>query len=300
MTSPHCTLGSFLLLPTFKTMKPIEEKLEHMNKVTPDLPLHRAHLRRALLASKPEGSNYSFMKKLLPVGLVLALLLMFNAVQKPDSTLQITPMVSAQELVDQVSQQIQSLTPEEVMALEERLGYPGSLLSDTLQEAQLAADLTDLPLVEETVTASDGNEYCIVVVDNLIAFASDQSNCISRFVDFRSVIFTSSDDSLVVMMVDKNLLPAAIFSFHPGLSMTISGTGSESSPLMFSTEEEASHYGTFNFDRSLSLEENMAQLIEGLPSAFEQVTDSETVTVDSVTDCTSWTSEDGQMGGGGC
>lgn len=296
-------------------MKSIEEKLEHMSKATPDLPLHRAHLRRALMASKPEGSNLSFMKKFLPVGLVLALLLMFNAVQKPDSTIQISPKVSAQELVDQVSQQIQSLTPEEVAVLEERLGYSGTSVSDTLQAAQLAEDLSDLPLVEETVIASDGREYCIVVMDKLVAFASDQSNCISRFAELRSVIFTSSDDSLVVMMVDKSLLPAAIFSFHPMIShpglgeeqsMTI--FGSETSPFMFPTEEEASHLATFNFDRSLSLEENIAQLVEGLPSAFEQnfqssdelEVDSATVTVDPVTGCTSWTSPDGQMGGGGC
>ncbi len=55
-------------------MKPIEEKLEHMSKSTPDLPLHRAHLRRTLLASKQfDGSTFSFMSKLLPVGLVLAI-----------------------------------------------------------------------------------------------------------------------------------------------------------------------------------------------------------------------------------
>lgn len=285
-----------------------------MNKSTPDLPLHRARLRRALLASPQfEGSPFTFMKKLLPIGLALALLLTLNFVQKPDSTIQITPQASAQELLLQVSDQIHSLSTEEIGALEETLGfasYSDSPINDVLQEAQSASDLRDLVLTEETVVASDGKEYCIVLLDTLQAFASDQPGCIAYFEELRSVIFTDSDGSIVVMMVNDALFPAAIFSFHPiersgEQSMTV--FGSSSSPFVFSSEEEASHLVTFSFDRNLDLEENMVQMMEGLPSAFEQfdeetedLSEHQSLSDNPATDCSSWTSEDGLMGGGGC
>jgi|GEM_PF-3216329 len=125
-------------------MKPIEEKLEHVSKSTPDLPLHRAQLRRALLASKQfEGSTFSFMKKLLPVGLALAILITFNTLQEPDSVLDLTPTVSAQELVQDMISKLKTLSPEETEAIQEKLGtqemasyFSEALVADSLDYAE--------------------------------------------------------------------------------------------------------------------------------------------------------------------
>jgi len=293
---------------------PLESLLESLKKPDVSAPLHESALKRGLLASKKAKSFFIPMNlfKLLPAGVAVALVmaLLLHAPSGTSIDPFVAPKASAQELIMQVSNQIQSLTSEEVAALEASLGYSGTPVSNILQEAQLADDLRDLPLTEETLIGDDGKEYCVVPMENLQAFVSDQPNCISRFEDLRSVIFTSSENSIVVVMVDDDLLPAAIFTFQSvsenEQSMTI--FGSQDSPFSFSNEEEAFHFATFNCDRNLSFEENMAQSMEGISSVFEQYpqipeeqdVNSETVTVDPITGCTSWTSEDGQMGGGGC
>lgn len=190
-------------------MKPIEEKLEIINKSTPDLPLHRAHLRRALLASKQfEGPNYSFMKKLLPVGLALVLLLMFNAVQKPDSTLQITPTASAQEILANVVEGFQSLSDEEIAALNERLKVPDC--GDLLMKARNAKDLH----IEEDwiLTANpDGSEGITIYFGegegSFVNFGPESvetNNPIKNYEDLTVLAYTLENGSKVDIVIDVN------------------------------------------------------------------------------------------------
>ncbi len=183
-----------------------------MNKVTPDLPLHRAHLRRALLASKPEGSNYSFMKKLLPVGLVLALLLMFNAVQKPDSAIQITPKASAQEFFNDVLTRVQELTPEELAALEAKLG------GGWFEEARGASDLTYVELekkaCEPEIMATD--PYCLIYdystpLGGTVGMQSHTQEEQALYDSCVALQYTSSDGAHVTLLVDPELNPLVAF-----------------------------------------------------------------------------------------
>ncbi len=247
----------------------LESSLESLKKPDVSAPLHQSALKRGLLASKKAKSLFIPMNlfKLLPAGAAVALV-MAILLHAPSGTSVdpfVTPTASAQELIMQVSEQIQALSPEEVAALEERLGV--SRLSNTLQEAQQAEDLNDLPLVEETVVAVDGKDYCIVMMDKLQAFASDQPNCISDFEGQRSVIFTSSDGSIVIMLVDEDLFPSQIYSFHLNgdATMTFMLSG-----MIGYSSEEALHFATINLERDLSLEENRGRLLQELPSMFEQ------------------------------
>ncbi|QQR55273.1 hypothetical protein IPG41_01800 [Candidatus Peregrinibacteria bacterium] len=317
-------------------MERIEEKLEHVNKSTPDLPLHRARLRRALLSSKRfEGSSFNLMKRLFPIGLALVLLFTFSVLQKPDSHFNVNPVpaVSAAELVSQVSEQIQALSVEELAALEERLQVPD--LEHILSEAQGALDLRDVVIAEETLMDSNGDAYCTVVLENLLAIVSEQSGCASYFSERRPVAFTTADGSSVVMFVEDDLLPSEVFSF----SSSTDGNGQvRESTLFFSGEEDSLmlRFSIAFFDPTLSLEQNKTWLGDGLSTMFsvstEEVSEGESViegvvigggitavtvqgseeqadveepsqpqelTIDE-NGCSSWQSDDGMMGGGGC
>lgn len=238
-----------------------------MNKSTPDLPLHRARLRRALLASPQfEGSPFTFMKKLLPIGLALALLLTLNFVQKPDSTIQITPQASAEELIDDVTSKIRALSSDDLIVLEEKLGVPDVKM--ILEEAQQALDLRDITLHEETVLGLDDKEYCIIVLENLYALASDEPNCSAFFKDFRPVVFTASDGTIFIISVGQDLVPGLIFSYSSPISedQTLTFTFAGMPTL---SEEESVHFGLVAFNRDITLEENRSFLIGELPYMFE-------------------------------
>jgi len=191
-------------------MKNLEEQLKHLDKSTPALPLHSIRLRRALLASKQfEGSSFPFMTKLLPVGLVLALLMAFNALQAPDSTLGLTPSASAQEILSNVVTAFQALSDEEVDALNQRLAILD--VGDLLLEAR---DATDLHLEDQrsftknpdgTATLTFGEEQT----------TSSQSTDLSE-ANLSVLAFTAEDDSQVAMVIDtsKDYLPSLIFVTH--------------------------------------------------------------------------------------
>ncbi len=165
------------------------KRIEDIDKSTPDLPLARSQLRRVLLASKQfEGQTFSFMKKLLPVGLALVLLLMFNAVQKPDSTLDLTPTVSAKELVNEVLENLQNLTTDQLTQISQDMGLPSSdEIITSLTDAVNAPDLSyvdrEVLSCDEALTLSDAGSLPTVsafVVSSNGEISS--SECVSAFI----------------------------------------------------------------------------------------------------------------------
>lgn len=240
-----------------------------MNKSTPDLPLHRARLRRALLASPQFEGSSIFMKKLLPIGLALILLLTLNTVQDSNSTLEITPQVSAQELIEDTIQNLQNLSEDELQAIEDRLEW-GDAFSP-LRSAQMAHDLSyvefqslscaDVEVYSEEPMQSE-NAFDVMMVSDvdftnpdckallfIHELAQDSSTMpldrdfrlvnvfdqsVDSFDQLTYVQFQSPDGAINILGIDSNLTPIVSFGFgdgalSPGASLTITSGETENS-----------------------------------------------------------------------
>lgn len=207
----------FYFPPSHSYMKDIGKKLEHVSRSTPDLPLHRAALRRALLSSKPfEGLNSYFMSKLLPVSLALVLLLMFNIVQKPKFTFEPLPIVSAEELMTGVLIEVQALSSEEIAQVEKNLGTD---IAQFLKDAQAAENLHYSDLREE-VDAEGNRSYLLSsgIELNESRFSVNYEGGLEDEEVFESLIFlhyTTPEGAEVDLGVDAQKVPAIVFMTLP-------------------------------------------------------------------------------------
>lgn len=207
------------------------KRIEDIDKTTPDLPLHRAQLRRSLLASKQfEGSNLSNMTKLLPVGLVLVLLIMFNAVQKPESTIvDFAITVNAQEVLGNVVEEFQSLSPDEIQALNEKLGVD---LATILTEARAAEDLH---IVDVVVTEENGETSYTMNYPDAESNGGGTTFAIideDTWDELTFLEYSRADGTTVQLGVNPldNYFPVVIFVVSPdAMEMTINGGYTQSS-----------------------------------------------------------------------
>jgi hypothetical protein len=195
-------------------MKTIEEQVKDAHCATPDLPLHRAELRRALLSSqKFEGSSLYIMKRFLPSAVLLLLIFGLSFAFHPENTDHplTTPTASAQEVLANVVEEFQSLTDEEIVALNEKFGVD---CTDVLTEARNA---TDLHLIEVEKTVEDGmisyvfHDEAFANGEVGIQMSEDESE-----IDLTFLEYTGPDGAIVQMGIRPDYIPSIIFMSQPG------------------------------------------------------------------------------------
>lgn len=271
-------------------MKTIEEQIKDARCATPDLPLHRAQLRRALLSSQQfEGSSLYIMKRFLPSAVLLLLIFGLSFAFHPENTDHplTTPTASAQEVLANVVEEFQSLTDEEIAALNEKLGMP---CGDVLTEARNASDLH---LIEVQKTTADGiTSYTFPTTGNSIdGELAVQMSEGESWDQLTFLEYTDPNGALVQLGIDvgNGYIPAIILMTEPGtIGWTINA-------------DEVNPDAIDSITVTAESEANIT--IEGSPENLGETTDYGPVGGETTVDengCTHWTSEDGTMGGGGC
>lgn len=225
-------------------MTSFEEKLASLPKPSVDFPQHRAQLRRALLNSPRSRSTPLFMSfyKLIPATLVLALIFGLSFAFRPQELL--PPRASAKELLENVLVKLQSLSPDELDVIAQKIGVSNSdEIMEDLKGAVLAADLAYVDKkelsCEDAEALVDSHDSPPAEMD-YIHMGDDQSAACTHAYelffhgvdgtprnqlyltnrpdasDLTDLEYTDAQGRLVVLKLTEDLLPAGIQTFTSG------------------------------------------------------------------------------------
>ncbi len=242
-----------------------------------ETPRHQRALKAALLQAhaSSQGKFISFPSKFMslfkyiaPVGATVTLAVLLAQSQGTDLPTLSNPLVieqvSAQEVLNSTIQEFQSLTDAQIQALNERLGVP---CEDVLIEARNASDL-HLATIERSVV---GDEVQYSFGDEGGAISMTGANGSNDLDALTFLEYTREDGSIVRLGVNAqdDYMPTFIFT-----SFAEDAAGETGDIMIFNSSSK---------DANLEDSSSVTQTVEECEGPS-----------------TSWTSEDGMMGGGGC
>lgn len=288
-------------------MKRLEEQLTALVKPSVELPLHRAQLRRAVLnSSHPRFGSFTrfsmSFSKLLPASLALVLVFglafAFRSEQVPDFITYVAPDASAEELVNGTLEHLQSLSADELEQLAVERGFTVDGIFSDLQNA-IAAD--DLSLAQLTPLSCDelgeegytGFSYDVDAAEGEDGVISPSEPCYAFRVNFGSDR-TSETGYSEVYVFNGSIAVAEAKGLTPIQYTTADGDRVG----LFITEDFFPTMGIY-YDPSVENTTMTIQATEDSRQDLETQQAFESVDAD-VEGCTSWQSEDGMIGGGGC
>ena len=205
-----------------------------MEKPEIRLPQHQRRLKQVLLSKQGAFSFYSmFSPRFIPI-VVSAFALLLGVtflLQSPEAPV-FVPTASAQEAIQNSLEHLKALSPEDLLALEAKLGTPE--LVELFEEARSAQDLNYAPLtsisceeagemanspqtlVDLSTVVPDGScasAATLVWKDARVLFTSSQKDLSDLVVPGQSPLgFTTSDGSAVLLILGEDFLPTTALS----------------------------------------------------------------------------------------